>query len=171
MSHARYALSDDEDDAGAIQYDQPSSSYASVKEEGARAPSPLPFAVDVKEEVAEPPSIVQLAHAWVNERGAPEVQAWDSKMVERVMDQIAQQQSILDSLVSDASTSEEEHFRLNLVQLDVERAKWILRSYLRARLVKVGRVSHQIERHAAYIMAHQAERQRLSDAEVGYANR
>lgn len=47
-------------------------------------------------------------------------------------------QSILDSLASDASTSEEEHFRLNLVQLDVERAKWLMRSYLRARLAKVG---------------------------------
>ncbi|WFD39751.1 GINS complex subunit [Malassezia japonica] len=164
MSHARYALSDDEEDD--VRAAQPSSSYASVKDEVPRAPSPLPFAAEIKEEtIGEPePSVVQLAHQWLNERGAPEIQPWNAALVESVMDQIAQQQSILDSLASDASTSEEEHFRLNLVQLDVERAKWLMRSYLRARLAK-------IEKHAAHLMAHRSEQQRLSDVELGYARR
>ena len=51
--------------------------------------------------------------------------------------QVELTQSILDSLLSDASTSEEEHFRLNLVQLDAERSKWLLRSFLRTRVAKV----------------------------------
>lgn len=48
---------------------------------------------------------------------------------------------IVEQLASDASTSDEEHFRLSLVQLDVERAKWLLRAYLRSRLDKVSLVS------------------------------
>ena len=55
----------------------------------------------------------------------------------RYVMQVELTQSILDSLLSDASTSEEEHFRLNLVQLDVERSKWLLRSFLRTRVAKV----------------------------------
>ena len=92
MSHARYALSDDEEDD--VRAAQPSSSYASVKDEVPRAPSPLPFAAEIKEEtIGEPEaSIVQLAHQWLNERGAPEIQPWNAALVESVMDQIAQQQ-------------------------------------------------------------------------------
>ena len=56
--------------------------------------------------------------------------------------QVELTQSILDSLLSDASTSEEEHFRLNLVQLDVERSKWLLRSFLRTRVAKAVSYTH-----------------------------
>lgn len=54
-------------------------------------------------------------------------------------------QSILNLLSSDESTSEEEHLRLSLVQLDVERARWLLRAFLRTRLAK-------IEEHAQYYL-------------------
>lgn len=171
MSHARYALSDDEDEVP--RPTQPSSSYASIKENARSSPEALPLGLDIKEEPLGETrsSIVRLAHAWLDERGSPEVQPWNASMVEEVMDQIGQQQSILDSLASDVSTSEEEHFRLNLVQLDVERAKWLLRNYLRSRLAKVRVALIQIETYAAYIMSHRSEQQRLSDIELGYARR
>lgn len=38
----------------------------------------------------------------------------------------------------DPSTSEEEHIRIMLVQIEVERVKFIVRSYVRTRLFKVG---------------------------------
>lgn len=117
MSHARYALSEDEDERIVTRQ--------AVKEE------PVTRITD------ERPAIVQLSHAWLNERGSPELQPWPAEIVDTVLDQLQQQQSILDSLMSDTSTSEEEHFRLNLVQLDAERSKWLLRSFLRTRLEKV----------------------------------
>jgi len=40
-------------------------------------------------------------------------------------------------LRTDPSSSEEEHFRIMLVQTEVERVKFIVRSYLRTRLFKV----------------------------------
>lgn len=116
------------------------------------------------EEVDDRPAIVRLAHAWLNERGSPDILPWPAEIVDTVMDQLQQQQAILDSLMMDTSTSEEEHFRLNLVQLDADRAKWLLRSFLRARLVK-------LEKYAMYISKNQSEHTRLSDLELGYVKR
>jgi GINS complex subunit 4 len=50
-------------------------------------------------------------------------------------------------LQSDPRTSEEEYFRIVLIQTEAERVKFLVRSYLRARLYKVssscdGRNSH-----------------------------
>ena len=117
MSHARYALSDDEDTP---------------------APAPPLPVNEVPVEADDRPAIHQLTHAWLNERGSPELLPWPGDLVDTVMDQLQQQQAILDSLMSDAATSDEEHFRLNLVQLDADRCRWLLRSYLRTRLDKVG---------------------------------
>lgn len=44
-------------------------------------------------------------------------------------------------LLKEASTSEEEHFKLMLVQTEMERAKYLVRSYLRTRLAKVSLTS------------------------------
>lgn len=45
---------------------------------------------------------------------------------------------MLDTLRADPQTSEEEHFRLVLVQTEMERAKYLVRSYVRVRLHKVS---------------------------------
>ena len=47
------------------------------------------------------------------------------------------QQKMLQTLRSDPQTSEEEHFKLVLVQTEVERVKFLIRSYVRTRLAKV----------------------------------
>jgi GINS complex subunit 4 len=67
----------------------------------------------------------------------------------------------VESLASDAATAEEEHVRLGLVELDVERARWLIKSYLRCRLDK-------IERHAQYLQHDTQSRERMSDLEKGY---
>jgi GINS complex subunit 4 len=43
-------------------------------------------------------------------------------------------------LRGDPSSSEEEHIRIMLVQTEVERVKFVVRSYVRTRLFKVGRI-------------------------------
>jgi hypothetical protein len=49
------------------------------------------------------------------------------------------QAKMLDLLRSDPKTSEEEHFKLMLVQTEVERVKFLIRSYVRCRMAKVSR--------------------------------
>ncbi|WFD34010.1 GINS complex subunit [Malassezia cuniculi] len=160
MSHARYALSDDEDEPRVV-----TSSTANVvgKHDTPSLPSVTP---DVKPDIAESsePHVTRLIRAWMRERGTPEIQPWCGDLVDTVLDQIKQQQIILDLLAADESTSEEEHFRLNLVQLDMERGKWIVRSYLRVRL-------HKIERYAMHIAGSTAAQERLSAPELGYVRR
>lgn len=140
MTGERYALSDDDE-----------------------VPVPVPMPVS-EMSIDDRPAIHQLTHAWLNERGAPELLPWPGALVDTVLDQLQQQQAILDSLMSDAATSEEEHFRLNLVQLDVDRCRWLLRSFLRTRLSK-------LEKHAPYIVRERTEQLRLSDMELGYVKR
>lgn len=48
------------------------------------------------------------------------------------------QGNMLTLLRADPATSEEEHFRLVLVQTEMERAKYVVRSYVRVRLHKVS---------------------------------
>lgn len=120
MSHAKYVWNEDDE-----------TEESSVA--GASGPAMGPASA-ANEQVTvtasdDRPAIIRLAHAWLNERGSPEMQPWPAEIVETVMDQLQQQQSILDSLISDVSTSDEEQFRLNLVQLDAERSKWLLRSF------------------------------------------
>jgi GINS complex subunit 4 len=45
---------------------------------------------------------------------------------------------MVDTLRSDPHTSEEEHFKLVLVQTEMERVKFVIRSYVRTRLHKVS---------------------------------
>jgi hypothetical protein len=45
---------------------------------------------------------------------------------------------MISTLRSDPTTSGEEHFRLVLVQTEMERAKFLVRSYVRTRLWKVS---------------------------------
>ena len=49
------------------------------------------------------------------------------------------QQKMVETLRSDPQTSEEEHFKLILVQTEMERVKFVIRSYVRTRLHKVSR--------------------------------
>jgi GINS complex subunit 4 len=48
---------------------------------------------------------------------------------------------MVNTLRSDPQTSEEEHFKLMLVQTETERVKYLVRSYVRTRLHKVCHVS------------------------------
>jgi len=48
------------------------------------------------------------------------------------------QQKMVETLRSDPQTSEEEHFKLILVQTEMERVKFVIRSYVRTRLHKVS---------------------------------
>lgn len=106
--------------------------------------------------------VVELRDAWTNERAAPVLLPWQGDAVDGVCSQIEEQITIVDSLAADASTGEEEHVRLALVELDVERARWLLRSYLRCRLDK-------IEQNADFVTQDVISRGNMSELERGYA--
>jgi len=60
---------------------------------------------------------------------------------------------MLDLLRSDPKTSEEEHFKLQLVSTEVERVKYLIRSYLRCRLDKVRQSFVDLLKAVAKVLA------------------
>lgn len=95
---------------------------------------------DADEEDEEPTSDVsQLIKAWVRERGTPDLMTWQGDLVEECLHKLGQQATMLELLRSDPKTSEEEHFKLIIVQTEMERVKYLVRAYLRCRLAKVRR--------------------------------
>jgi len=86
------------------------------------------------------------------------------------------------TLRGDPSASEDEHLRITLVQLDIERVKFIVRSYVRTRLYKVclstflpfffySSFFAQIEKYARHIISSPSIQTRLTAAERDHASR
>ncbi|KAH7923223.1 GINS complex, Sld5 component, partial [Leucogyrophana mollusca] len=100
----------------------------------------------------------------MNERHAPDILQTEEDLLSRLLDHIRSQSETVQLLRTDPSSSEEEHFRIMLVQTEVERVKFIVRSYLRTRLFK-------IEKFARFIMTSPEVQQRLSESETDHARR
>ncbi|KAI9463881.1 hypothetical protein HD554DRAFT_2026853 [Boletus coccyginus] len=125
---------------------------------------PMPPAPPSFEEDEGETPLQQLIRHWMNERHAPDILPVAENVLAGLLDHIRRQSETVQLLRSDPSSSEEEHFRIMLAQTEVERVKFVLRSYLRTRLFK-------IEKFARYIMTNLEIQQRLSENEVDHARR
>ncbi|OCF57572.1 hypothetical protein L486_05031 [Kwoniella mangroviensis CBS 10435] len=108
--------------------------------------------------------VKRLGKIWVRERGTPELGEWKGELIDQVFDKLEQQQKMVNTLRSDPQTSEEEHFKLMLVQTEMERVKYLVRSYVRTRL-------HKIEKFAHHITLSTDMHHLLSGAELSHARR
>ena len=98
----------------------------------------------------------ELTRAWVTERSAPEILPWPALLMERIMERIRQQVASHQLRTSDIAADltivaskielvEEQtgnidpktNFRLIIIQTELERFKFLVRSFLRARIAKV----------------------------------
>lgn len=101
-------------------------------------PAPLPVPAPAPPVDDTPASDFSLLiRAWTRERGTPDIQPWQGDLVEECLHKLAQQGEMLDLLRGDPKTSEEEHFKLIVVQTEMERVRFVVRAYLRCRLAKV----------------------------------
>ncbi|KAI9637570.1 uncharacterized protein MKK02DRAFT_23629 [Dioszegia hungarica] len=106
----------------------------------------------------------RLGVVWVRERGTGEIMSWEGDLIDSIFDKLDQQQKMVDTLRSDPDTSEEEHFKLMLVMTEMERVKYLVRSYVRTRLWK-------IEKFSQYIVITPEVHPSLSGAELSHARR
>ena len=95
-------------------------------------------AMDLDEDDEDLDDVRKLGRAWVKERGTVDIMPWAGDLIDSLFDKLEQQQKMVDTLKSDPQTSEEEHFKLMLVGTEMERVKFLIRSYVRTRLHKVG---------------------------------
>ncbi|KAK5663251.1 hypothetical protein OQA88_3678 [Cercophora sp. LCS_1] len=104
-----------------------------------------------------------LTRAWVAERSAPELLEWPSNgLFERINDSIKGQIERVEEMTGDMDPKT--NFALIVIQTELERYKFLVRSYLRARLAK-------IDRHTLHYLSTDALRARLSEMELAYATR
>ncbi|KAF1736327.1 hypothetical protein ACQRIT_003573 [Beauveria bassiana] len=104
-----------------------------------------------------------LTRRWVAERSAPELLAWPSDgLFERVNDQIKAQIEKIEDMTGDMDPKT--NFALIVIQTELERYKFLVRSYLRARIAK-------IDKHTLHYLSTEELRGRLSSTELAYATR
>ncbi|EEY18484.1 DNA replication complex GINS protein SLD5 [Verticillium alfalfae VaMs.102] len=104
-----------------------------------------------------------LTRAWIAERSAPELLEWPpDNLFERVNARIARQIETIEDMTGDMDPKT--NFALIVIQTELERFKFLVRSYIRARIAK-------IDKHTLYYLASPALRARLSPTELAYATR
>ncbi|KAF8927502.1 GINS complex subunit [Dissophora ornata] len=127
---------------------------------------------DADEAYLDPEKFVErLTQAWINERASPDVLQYEQGSVDGLLEKIEYQTGIIDELDSGNDTS---MIISILYQTELERVKFVLRSYLRTRISKARRPcakikSLGIEKFCQYILADASSKRRLSRAEVLYA--
>ncbi|TRM63489.1 hypothetical protein BD626DRAFT_494494 [Schizophyllum amplum] len=151
---------DDDDDDNHMDIDAPP--RAAPRRMGKTTTTTTAFD-DLDEEDNGPP-LAQLMRHWMNERNAPDILPAQVELLNAVLDHIRRQSSVVLALRGDQAASEAEHARITLVQTEIERARFIVRSYVRARLWK-------LEKYARYIMTHPEVQERISVAELDHARR
>ncbi|GAQ85666.1 hypothetical protein KFL_002480040 [Klebsormidium nitens] len=97
-----------------------------------------------------------LKRAWRDEKAAPEILPYQEELLERVKEQVEFQEELIQDSQSDPNLET----IVTLYKLDVDRIKFLMRSYLRTRLEK-------IEKHAIHIAGGDSVK-RLSPKELNY---
>ncbi|KAI9789866.1 MAG: GINS complex subunit [Piccolia ochrophora] len=100
-----------------------------------------------------------LTRAWVAERAAPEVLQYPAALMERTMERVRKQIELVE--LQTGNMDPKTNFRLIIVQTELERFKFLIRSFLRARMAKM-------DKHSLHILSTPELRSRLSSSEIQY---
>ncbi|POS70710.1 hypothetical protein DHEL01_v210896 [Diaporthe helianthi] len=104
-----------------------------------------------------------LTRAWVAERCAPELLEWPADGIfERTNERIKAQIEKVEEMTGDMDPKT--NFALIVIQTELERYKYIVRSFLRSRIAK-------IDKHTLHYLSTPTMRARLSETELAYATR
>ncbi|KAI8078268.1 uncharacterized protein B0P05DRAFT_470691 [Gilbertella persicaria] len=101
----------------------------------------------------------ELTTAWLNERNAPEVLPYERTLVEFLIETIERQ-----AIMEDMENHVENKFESMVYQTEIERIKYVVKSYLRCRLFK-------IEKFTLHLLRQPNLRDILSHQEIIYARR
>ncbi|KAF3911877.1 hypothetical protein AA313_de0209886 [Arthrobotrys entomopaga] len=96
---------------------------------------------------------------WINERAAPEILQYQDDLVERIMNRVRRQIETIEDQTGNLDPRA--NFQLIIIQTELERVKFLIRSYLRTRIAK-------IDKHALHILSTPTLRHLLSPSEQTY---
>ena len=104
--------------------------------------------------------VILLRQAFMNEKVAPEILPFKERLVRDLKDQIENQQAVIDETPADA----DEAFASELYQMEIDRIKYLLASYLRTRIFK-------LQKNVLYILGNEEQHSRLSLREFEFAKK
>ncbi|KAI8143925.1 hypothetical protein BJV82DRAFT_578519 [Fennellomyces sp. T-0311] len=126
-------------------------------------------------------TVRELTVAWMNERNAPELLTYKGYLVDALMDALDFQ---VNRILDTPMTTHQDKLNSMLYQNEIERIKFIIKSYLRTRLYKVRSVKqpmkvrlgyltivNQIERCTLDLLRHSDSERLLSKNELAYAKK
>ncbi|QIW98835.1 hypothetical protein AMS68_004353 [Peltaster fructicola] len=102
-----------------------------------------------------------LTRAWVNERGAPELLPYPTTLMDRTTDRIRSQIETIETMASAMDPSA--NFKLVVLQTELERYKFLVRSFLRARIAKIDKFSQHYLTAPAFELLSSLEQQYLQN--------
>ncbi|KAF1942508.1 GINS complex, Sld5 component [Clathrospora elynae] len=90
----------------------------------------------------------ELTRCWVAERVAPEILPWPSDLMDRVLERIRRQIELVEDQTGNMDPKT--NFKLIIIQTELERFKFLVRSFLRARMKKIdAHPIHILAQHTA----------------------
>ncbi|KAL9252926.1 DNA replication complex GINS protein SLD5-like protein [Drosera capensis] len=95
--------------------------------------SPHRIDEDEDESLKAESDVELLKRAWRNEKGAPEILEYQSALVRRSTQQIHHMEDLIEELTKRG----DDPLIVSIYQIDLDRAQFLLRSYLRIRLQKI----------------------------------
>ncbi|KAF2688079.1 GINS complex, Sld5 component [Lentithecium fluviatile CBS 122367] len=109
----------------------------------------------------------ELTRCWVAERVAPEILAWPVELMERVLDRVRRQIELVEDQTGNMDPKT--NFKLIVIQTELERFKFLVRSFLRARIAKIDKHPlHILAQHNASLTDPDARNPLLSPSEHQY---
>jgi GINS complex subunit 4 len=106
----------------------------------------------------------ELTRAWVAERTAPEILTWPEELMDRVLERIRRQIELVEDQTG--SMDPKTNFKLIIIQTELERFKFLVRSFLRARLKKIDQ--HPLHIRAQHTASLDTLQPLLSPSELQY---
>ncbi|XP_052875703.1 DNA replication complex GINS protein SLD5 isoform X1 [Gossypium arboreum] len=116
--------------------------------------------IDDYETLISTTDVELLKRAWRNEKASPEILPFEEALVKRAKEQI----QLMEETVDDFAESGHDPLIASLYQMDLDRAQFLLRSYLRVRLQKIEKFMFHIWKMDTY-------RNRLSIEEEKFTER
>ncbi|TKY85417.1 hypothetical protein EX895_005579 [Sporisorium graminicola] len=157
---------------------------AAHKGQPSAAPTGWPYGA--ASPVARLSAFEQLTLFMATQKAAPELLPFPTAPFDLLVGQMEQQQSILDSLLhlshipaagieveeadgapadgaGGGGVDEDEYLRLNLVQVDLERCKWLLKQIVRSRM-------DLLQKYAAFVVGRASEKAKLNATEARFVD-
>ncbi|KAH7390619.1 hypothetical protein BKA66DRAFT_459399 [Pyrenochaeta sp. MPI-SDFR-AT-0127] len=106
----------------------------------------------------------ELTRCWVAERVAPEILPWPSELMDRVLERIRRQIELVEDQTGNMDPKT--NFKLIIIQTELERFKFLVRSFLRARIKKID--THPLHIQAQHDASFDGLQPLLSPAEHQY---